>query len=297
MTNTARFRAESVRDELRERGFLKKNIVRYCYRPLDVRWLYWEPQTKLLDEKRTEYFLQIFAGNIWIEARQKQTMDAFDRGYFTRVLADNFGNGLSSFFPLWLKPNPDPSSLFDRVAGDKPKANLTDAAKEYLASRRLGNQPEQLFYHTLSVLHSPCYRTENCGALRQDWPRVPLPNSREALLTSAELGRQVAALLDSETSVPGVSQGKPRPEFNLLAQLNSSGTSDLSVIGGWGHEGNGGVTMPGKGKLLTRAYRAEEELEQPLLDLLGKTTNDVYLNDTAYWRNVPEKVWDYTIGG
>jgi hypothetical protein len=55
--------------------------------------------------------------------------------------------------------------------------------------------------------------------------------------------------------------------------------------------------MPGKGKMLTRGYRLEEELEKPLLELLGKTTHDIYLNDTAYWRNVPEKVWDYTIGG
>ena len=26
------------------------------YRPFDTRWLYWEPETKLLDEKRSEYF-------------------------------------------------------------------------------------------------------------------------------------------------------------------------------------------------------------------------------------------------
>lgn len=30
---------------------------------------------------------------------------------------------------------------------------------------------------------------------------------------------------------------------------------------------------------------------------LGKTTCDIYLNDVAFWRNVPIKVWDYTIGG
>ena len=58
-------------------------------------------------------------------------------------------------FPLWLKPNPDPSSLFDAVSDGKPKANLTDAAKEFLADLRLGNKPEELFYHTLAVLHSP----------------------------------------------------------------------------------------------------------------------------------------------
>lgn len=30
---------------------------------------------------------------------------------------------------------------------------------------------------------------------------------------------------------------------------------------------------------------------------LGDTTCDIYLNDAAYWRNVPARVWGYTIGG
>jgi hypothetical protein len=297
MENTVQFSAELVRDELRKRGFLKKNIVRYCYRPFDIRWLYWEPQTDLLDRNRTEYFLQVFEGNTWIIAQQKPRREWSEPQFIRAIGCLDLMDRSASCFPLWLKPNPDPASLFDRVAGDAPKANLTDAAKEYLASQRLGNKPEALFYHTLAVLHSRGYRTENAGALRQDWPRVPLPKSREALLASAELGQQVAALLDTETTVPGVTQGKPRSELGLLAELHYSGTPDLRVIGGWGHGGKGGVTMPGKGKMLTRGYRTEEELEKPLLDLLGKTTHDIYLNDTAYWRNVPEKVWDYTIGG
>ena len=61
---------------------------------------------------------------------------------------------------------------------------------------------------------------------------------------------------------------------------------------GWGHAGKGGVTMPGKGRLETRGYSADEASP-----LLGQATHDVYLNDTACWRNVPEKVWAYTIGG
>jgi hypothetical protein len=31
--------------------------------------------------------------------------------------------------------------------------------------------------------------------------------------------------------------------------------------------------------------------------LLGEITRDIYLNDVAYWRNVPERVWGYTISG
>lgn len=31
--------------------------------------------------------------------------------------------------------------------------------------------------------------------------------------------------------------------------------------------------------------------------LLGTRTLDVFLNDNAYWRNIPEAVWRFTIGG
>ncbi len=31
--------------------------------------------------------------------------------------------------------------------------------------------------------------------------------------------------------------------------------------------------------------------------LLGEMTCDVYLNDVAYWRNIPLSVWEYYIGG
>jgi hypothetical protein len=30
------------------------HIVRYTYRPFDLRWVYWDPDTKLLDEKRAD---------------------------------------------------------------------------------------------------------------------------------------------------------------------------------------------------------------------------------------------------
>ena len=30
---------------------------------------------------------------------------------------------------------------------------------------------------------------------------------------------------------------------------------------------------------------------------MGPTTCDVYLNNAAYWKNIPANVWEYTIGG
>lgn len=67
--------------------------------------------------------------------------------------------------------------------------------------------------------------------------------------------------------------------------------------------------MPGKGRVDRRAYTPDELVtirsgigalgltEEQAIAYLGATTSDVYLNDTAYWRNVPASVWEHTIGG
>ncbi len=67
--------------------------------------------------------------------------------------------------------------------------------------------------------------------------------------------------------------------------------------------------MPGQGKLIERDYSKPERESvslgartlalsaEKMLSLLGSKTCDVYLNELAYWTNVPANVWNYTIGG
>jgi hypothetical protein len=298
MASTARFRADTVRAYLRERGLLARNVVRYCYRPFDFRWLYWEPETKLLDEKRSDYFPHVFDGNVWIEARQRQPMEAFDRGYVVRTLADNFGNGLSSFFPLRLKTDHQQSTLHTQGQTAGPLVNLSEWAAKFLD--RVNGSPEQAFYHTVAVLHAGAYRAENAAALRQDWPRIPLPDTLDALAASAELGRHVVSLLDTES--PATAVDDPRLQGIAAFRLAGLGPLDegchFALTAGWGHAGKGGVTMPGQGRTVERDYTAQErESMGEAVKLLGDRTLDVYLNDSAYWANIPARVWEYTIGG
>jgi Type ISP C-terminal specificity domain len=243
---------------------------------------------------------------LWIEARQKQAMERFDRGYVTGVLADNFGNGLSSFFPLLLdNSGTKQTSLLE----DNDKTiieNLSLESKTYISQLKI--TASDLFHHTIAVLHCSAYRIENSGALRQDWARIPLPDRSETLIASATLGRQIAALLDPETPVAGVTSGKLRPELKTIAVASRIGTgnldpnTDFALTAGWGHAGQNGVTMPGRGKVIDRDYLPEEPLSHnpsPTRGegFLGAATHDIYLNDIAYWKNIPDRVWSYTIGG
>jgi len=163
----------------------------------------------------------------------------------------------------------------------------------------------------------PCAsRSSSPTRRRQDYPRIPLPASRDDLLASAELGRQVAALLDTEAPVPGVSSGDLRPELRPLGIITCADgealnlACDLEITAGWGHRGQGGVTMPGAGDARLRDYQDGEAPASPAVlpsptgrgaggegSGLGERTYDLYLNDRAYWKNVPERVWTYTIGG
>ena len=95
--------------------------------------------------------------------------------------------------------------------------------------------------------YAPAYLTENADGIRQDWPRIPLPDTREALKDSARLGRELAALLDPENPVPGVTAGAIRPELKPLAVISKVGggalnpdAGDLALTVGWGHGGKDG---------------------------------------------------------
>ena len=71
MKSTARFDARAVRDALLRRGGPDESgFVRFAYRPFDDRWLYWEKDTKLLDEKRADYRPHVFEGNRWLSSAQ-----------------------------------------------------------------------------------------------------------------------------------------------------------------------------------------------------------------------------------
>jgi predicted helicase len=99
-------------------------------------------------------------------------------------------------FPLRLRNATKQDSLLNMKSLDEVEPNITAAAQSYAEKYKV--EASDLFYHALAVLHAQQYRIENAGALRQDWPRIPLPSTRDVLVRSAELGRKIAALLNTE---------------------------------------------------------------------------------------------------
>ena len=267
MKQKARFNARAVRETLLARGGPNEHgFIRFAYRPFDERWLYWEKDTKLLDEKRADYKPHVFDGNLWIECRTRDAKQEFSRGTLVQRLAGDFGNGRSHFFPAWLRQD----GCMD--CGDRARlANVSEIAQRYLDGLGLG--VDNLFFHVVAVLHDPGYRTSNAETLRIEWPRIPLPgwpdgraeDAAEALVASAARGRKLAALLDADSAVPGITEGTLRRDISSLAvPATKDGRNmtddDFAVTAGWGHFGAGDAVMPGQGRIETRPTRRTSAL-------------------------------------
>ena len=296
--------ARSVRATLLARGGPReRGFVRHAYRPFDTRWLYWEPSHGLLGRPVPDYHPHVFKGNAWLSAAQHLRKDAEQpQACVVKALASlHLIERTALMFPVWLREE----GLGAATDTDR-RANLSGKAQRYL--ERLGLGVEDLFHHVLATLHDPAYRDPNAGALRMEWPRIPLAGwpdgeaegAAQALARSAAHGRWLAALLESEQLVSRGAGTHLRPEIavpSTVAGRYMAG-EDFAVTAGWGHFGAGDAVMPGRGRIVERAYRPEErEALAEHVAALGETTFDVYLNGEAFWRNVPAAVWNYRLGG
>jgi hypothetical protein len=307
------------------RNLAQADSQRYYYRPFDLRWLYYEHNTKLLDERREEYWGAHKSVPAMISAQANRR--SYDPPAITRSLASyHVIERASLILPISYKADTAPGLTED----------LRNLSESVLRNGPLQANPDHYFFHALATMHTPQYRLENSGALLGDWPRIPLPATAELLSHSATLGRRLADLLDPESDL------NLAAEWSFLARLSIAaefpeGTPDrdarnaarFALTAGWGGAGQGATVMPRRGDYRERdwtpteiarlstllkspggpsiapalgAMGGEQSLPEPLtleaaLNLLGHRCVDVYLNGTSHWTAIPINVWNYTLGG
>ena len=290
-------------------SYQPSQLVRLAVRPFDTRWTYWSSIGSLWNRSRPSLWKQYWTGNKFFVSRRVTGSSSLSSPvYFTGALTD--GQVISvnpAAIPIFLRAD-DESTQTGFFGCDK--ANLSPLSRTYLATFDLPNPDtdretaELIWMHALAIGYSPAYLSDNADGIRENWPRIPLPVSKEALLASAALGRQVAALLDTEVGVPGVTSGTIRDELKPIAVVSRVGggalqTAEFALTAGWGSGGKNGqdgknaITMPGKGKTEPRHAETSEQAA----GFGSAPTLDVYLNAQAYWKNIPQPVYDFTIGG
>ena len=329
---SAAFDPKKAREKTqKEDEFNHENICRYLFRPCDLRWCYYTNVPNVWKRSRPELWRQHWDDNAWLLSRASGVAqpEGVPFTFSRNLIARDSMRGHAVAFPIRLlkesdknnkKPKEQAHLIQPEEEETKASANLSLFARSYLASLGIDNPDSDahtaglIWMHALTIGYSPAYLSENADGIRKDWPRIPLPEKKELLEASAELGEKVAALLDTENPVAGVTASPIRPEIQTIAVITREDggqlqPKELAVTAGWGHAGQNGVVMPGRGKAVERDYTVEEKQAivngagqlgispEQALDLLGERTFDIYLNDVAYWKNIPAKVWEYTIGG
>ena len=313
---------------LSEHHFEDSAIVKYPFKVFDLRWSYLANLRPLFSEPSPDLLSHRMKGNSFFITRD--SADKIPEGppfYFSPLVCDyDCISGHARHFPILLaqtaKAKGKTAKGQTSFLTPPPTANLSPAARAYLAGLGVkgpdasAHVARLIWMHALAVGYSPAYLAENADGIRRDWPRIPLPDRRKALEASAALGREAAALLDTEGDVPGVTAGAVEGLFRTVGVLTKVGggeldpdAGELAVTAGWGHAGKEGVTMPGKGRIVERPFD-KDELEalsaaakargltvKQALALLGPDTRDMYLSGGAYWKNVPAGVWEFYIGG
>jgi hypothetical protein len=154
----------------------------------------------------------------------------------------------------------------------------------------------KLFRVGFAVLHAPAYQAEHKSALSADWAHLPIPKDRNLFEELVRKGERITRLLDANRDARDVIEA-------ALGQERAAALGPLK-------RGDGGNLRPedlkvtvtywssGKGRWKPRPFTVEEApLEEWGDEVWGERTGDLYINDEAFFANVPQTVWTYQLGG
>jgi predicted helicase len=247
----------------RDGGFNKNLIFHVLYRPLDVRYIYYD--LKLIDFGRYEVMRNMISGNnlalISVVQAQAANLNYFDCIFVTNKISDTnmFRRGGPNIFPLYIYPEINGQSNINQT--NERTHNLNHEIVSQIADQlnlEFTNEketipntfaPVDLFDYIYAVLHGPTYREKYKEFLKVDFPRVPYPKDQETFWKLAELGSELRQIHLLES--PVVEQ--------FITSYPFSGNNEIDKV------------------------RYVEE--------------KVWINNNQYFDRVPQIAWEFYIGG
>lgn len=257
-------------------AFDQARLVPFLYRPFDLRWLYWEPEHKLLNEPRREllpYWSAVPDQRCLVMPQTPRRAGAFRPVASRAVASFECAEPNARLFPLY-----GPADVLHGADGqlgndadDRAMARLLVApewieATARLESTDLGAAAEAVFMALLALMNSPAWLADQ-PVDADDFPSVPLPADRDEMRRAAELGHELAALDDPSIEVPGVTTG--------------------SIDTRWA---NIGVPDSVAGRVaIENGRRGSNGGQRKGTAVLWSTNHG--------WRNIPDHVWSFTACG
>jgi hypothetical protein len=267
------WRVRDARRELREDRQWRDLLIDILYRPFDIRRIIYHPA--VVWRVRSAVMKHMLAGPNLGLCTNRQVNGEFRHAGVTRSVINDCTLSLATkertyLFPLFLYGAA--SDVIELGADDSSRANLApgflDALRDAVGVSARDQDvltdemnAEAVFGYMYAILHSRSYRARYEEVLKMDFPRIPLPTSRTLFAELANRGAELVSMHLLEFGAvprPAVTYfGPPRPEVAKVGW--SSNTVWLDV---------------GTGRKRQAAP-----------------------SGTAGFRDVPEDVWQFRLGG
>jgi hypothetical protein len=285
-----------VWNDLHSIGFDKAKVLEFLAFPFDSRFIYYETGTKLLNRPRPEYSVNR-KDNEFLLTVPEPRKESETRPIFSTALANLHVHERGSVvFPRETRGD---DLLADRDA-NIPEATwrilrghfgLEGERRDETARSLVG----QLFRIAFAILHAPSYQAEHKSALSSDWAHLPIPKDAALFERLVAAGEQVTRLLNANRdagdvieTIVGADRTRTIGPLKRFDGKHVRAEDHIVTVTYWGG---------GKGRWKPRPFIAEELPAIEYGTAWGERTGDLYLNDEAYFANVPELVWSYQLGG
>lgn len=294
----ARYDPKKVWEKLKSEGhFHIDAVVAFLAFPLDQRSIYYVDRYKWLNESRPELAANISSNELFITVPEPRKASETRPVYSNTLPNLHVHERGCVAFPR--------ETRGDDLLSDRD-ANISEQTWRVLRKhfRLKGERRDdyardfvgKLFRVGFAILHAPAYQAEHKSALSADWAHLPIPKDRKLFTHLIDKGEQVTRLLDANRDARDVIEAVLGQEH--AAQLGPLKRSD----GGKLRPPDLKVTVTywggGKGRWKSRLFGLEEApLDAWGSSVWGDQTGDLYINDDAFFANVPEAVWTYQLGG
>jgi len=269
----------SVKDLSKKMNIPKEAIYTTNYRPFDIQYILYHPD--VVTRRRYDIMYHMLAGeNLGLICSRIIKLEDFGYGFCSRHMVDGAfmaSNTCSStyLFPIYIYPVDGELNFTKGIwpAGKNGRMpNLEPILVKYLekgiglefVSEARGDRkktfgPEDIFSYIYAIFHSPTYRTRYADFLKRNFPRVPIT-------TDAVLFRQLCVLGSELVSLHLMENNKLN---NRITTFPVSSDNAVTKVG---------------------------ETKKKLKDVEdGK--GKLYINNTQYFDDLPDEVWNFHIGG
>ena len=292
---------KDAKEEAEKEGFDEERIIRFAVRPFENAYAAFSTAKKVWHRPRLDLWDQFKGNEKYLLSLRSQKGEKGTPAYISSTIGDYGALGSATKFIPFHDYIPE-----GKKAKQQRTANLSDHARNWLKNLELpcpdsdDSIASMPWYHVLSICHSPKYTSENSDMFFSDFPRIPMPENKNLLRASSQLGKIISSLLNSDKEVSNDLIPEGLSELGLTQQ-----DTNLNVAK-WGYM-NGSAVMPSRGRVETRAWDDDETrainriFSSMKIDrdrgirILGNAA-DVYLNDENYWKGVPEAVYNFRCG-